>query len=510
MRKSDFTLPALDDLFSTQAERDDAKLERVRNIPLAELHPLKGHPFKVQNNEEMQRMIESIHKVGAITPALARPLPDGGYELISGHRRLAACQVLGVETMPVIVRELSDDEAVIAMVDANLQRETILPSEKAFAYKMKLDALNHQGITSGQVGQKWSREKMADEALDSGRQIQRYIRLTYLIPELLSMVDDGKIAVDNGAAPGSYWLAASQAYRLMELAQESLAGRTAILHMSALSQAELCGAMEVSPFSLELDELQKRKALLSPATPNEIYQRIWDGALPGHRSGKYKDRDVFYSSYIQTYIDRDVTTDIPGVDKVMFADFIRAAACRSGQMLNLHDIAGDVGVSDDTAKRWMKELEKSGIVFFLHPYSNNLLKRTIKTPKMYFFDTGLVSYLTRYSSPEILMNGAINGAILENYVVSEIIKTYSNSAKDCLLHYYRDKNSNEIDLIMESDGQLHPIEIKKSINPPTQITGAFKLLDKASVPRGTGAIICLRETLSAIDSSTYIVPVWMI
>ena len=203
MRKSDFTLPTLDDLFSTQAERDDAKLERVRNIPLAELHPFKGHPFKVQNNEEMQRMIESIRKVGAITPALARPLPDGGYELISGHRRLAACQVLGVETMPVIVRELSDDEAVIAMVDANLQRETILPSEKAFAYKMKLDALNHQGITSGQVGQKWSREKMADEAIDSGRQIQRYVRLTYLIPELLSMVDDGKIAF-NPAVELSY------------------------------------------------------------------------------------------------------------------------------------------------------------------------------------------------------------------------------------------------------------------------------------------------------------------
>ena len=157
------------------------------------------------------------------------------------------------------------------------------------------------------------------------------------------------------------------------------------------------------------------------------------------------------------------------VVKQMFADFIRAAACRSGQMLNLHDIAGDVGVSDDTAKRWMKELEKSGILFFLHPFSNNLLKRTIKTPKMYFFDTGLVSYLTRYSSPEILMNGAINGAILENYVVSEIIKTYSNSAQDCLLHYYRGKNSNEIDLIMESDGQLHPIEIKKASTCPHKL-----------------------------------------
>lgn len=202
-RKSDFTLPTLDDLFTTQAERDDAKLERVKNIPLDELHPFKNHPFKILNNEEMERMIESIRKVGTITPALARPLPDGGYELISGHRRLAACQVLGIETMPVIVREMSDDEAVIAMVDANLQRETILPSEKAFAYKMKLEAIKHQGVGSGQLVQKWSRDKMADESLDSGRQIQRYIRLTYLIPELLSMVDDNKIAF-NPAVEISY------------------------------------------------------------------------------------------------------------------------------------------------------------------------------------------------------------------------------------------------------------------------------------------------------------------
>ena len=194
-RKSDFTLPTLDDLFTTQAERDDAKLERVKNIPLDELHPFKNHPFKILNNEEMERMIESIRKVGTITPALARPLPDGGYELISGHRRLAACQVLGIETMPVIVREMSDDEAVIAMVDANLQRETILPSEKAFAYKMKLEAVKHQGVTSRQVGEKLlSVTQVSRDSDDSERQIQRYIRLTYLIPELLSMVDDNKIA----------------------------------------------------------------------------------------------------------------------------------------------------------------------------------------------------------------------------------------------------------------------------------------------------------------------------
>ena len=203
-RKSDFTLPTLDDLFTTQAERDDAKLERIKNIPLGELHPFKNHPFKILNNEEMERMIESIRKVGTITPALVRPLPDGGYELISGHRRLAACQVLGIETMPVIVREMSDDEAVIAMVDANLQRETILPSEKAFAYKMKLEAVKHQGVTSRQVGEKLlSVTQVSRDSDDSERQIQRYIRLTYLIPELLSMVDDNKIAF-NPAVEISY------------------------------------------------------------------------------------------------------------------------------------------------------------------------------------------------------------------------------------------------------------------------------------------------------------------
>ena len=205
-RKSDFTLQmnSLDELFSSQEERDDAKLERVKEIPLTELHPFKDHPFKIQNDDEMKRLIESIQKFGTLTPALARPLPEGGYELISGHRRLAACQVLGIETMPVIIREMSDDEAVIAMVDANLQREPILPSEKAFAYKMKLEAIKHQGITSRQVGEKLlSVTQVSKESDDSERQVQRYIRLTYLIPELLEMVDDGKIAF-NPAVEISY------------------------------------------------------------------------------------------------------------------------------------------------------------------------------------------------------------------------------------------------------------------------------------------------------------------
>ena len=197
-RKSDFTLPPIpvDAIFSTQAERDDALLERVHNIPLEELHPFRDHPFKIQSGEEMDKMIESIRKVGAITPALARPLEDGGFELISGHRRLAACQVLGLKTMPVIVREMTDDEAVIAMVDANLQRETILPSEKAFAYRMKLEAIKHQGrSTSTQLVSKLRSDELVGSQNDESREtVRRYIRLTYLIPELLTKVDEGKIA----------------------------------------------------------------------------------------------------------------------------------------------------------------------------------------------------------------------------------------------------------------------------------------------------------------------------
>jgi predicted AAA+ superfamily ATPase len=326
-------------------------------------------------------------------------------------------------------------------------------------------------------------------------------------PQLFSYI---KINVDDGAAPGSYWLTGSQAFQLMELAQESLAGRTAIVHMSALSQSELYGDGTTEPLSLKLENLNRRKEHLSSCNSMEMFERIWNGGMPGHRSGRFTDRDVFYSSYIQTYINRDVSDMIPGVDKLLFADFIRAAACRVGQMLNTHDIAQDVGVSDDTAKRWLQVLEKSEVVFYLRPYSNNLLKRTVKTPKMYFFDTGLVAYLTKYSSPEILMNGALNGAILENYTVAEIRKTWLNSAKECLLHYYRDKDTNEIDMVIETDGELHPLEIKKSTNPGTELASAFKVLDKGSVPRGAGAILCLREEISAIDRNTFILPIWMI
>ena len=273
-------------------------------------------------------------------------------------------------------------------------------------------------------------------------------------PQLFSYI---KIEIDNGAEPGSFWLTGSQAFHMMELAQESLAGRAALLHMPSLSQHEIYGSGDTSPFSIDLNALKEREKTHAPADIQEIYQRIRKGSMPGFISGRFSDRDVFYSSYLQTYIDRDVSELIHLTDKLIFRDFIRAAACRIGQLLNIHDIAQDVGVSDDTAKRWLQVLEKSDIIFYLRPYSNNLLKRTVKTPKLYFFDTGLVAYLTKYSSPDILANGALNGAILENYAVSEFLKTYQNNAKECLLWYYRDKEMHEINMLIESDGMLHPL-----------------------------------------------------
>lgn len=239
---ANISLSSYDDIFETDTSRDEAKQERVQEIPLSELHPFEGHPFKVVDDEEMQKTVESVRDFGVLTPAIARPDPEGGYEIISGHRRHRASELAGKETMPVIVREMDDDAAIILMVDANLQRETILPSERAFAYKMKMDAIKHQGarsdLTSDQVGPKLTAaEKVAEEANDSQTQVKRYIRLTELTPELLDMVDSGQIKF-NPAVELSYlakeeqkdFLEAmdyaqaapslSQAQRIKKLAQE--------------------------------------------------------------------------------------------------------------------------------------------------------------------------------------------------------------------------------------------------------------------------------------------------
>lgn len=220
--------------------------------------------------------------------------------------------------------------------------------------------------------------------------------------------------------------------------------------------------------------------------------------------------EQYYASYISTYIERDVRELSGEIDALKFMNFITAAAARSGQMVNYNAIAEDADLDQKTCKSWMNILEALGIIFFLHPYSNNVLKRTIKTPKLYFYDTGLVCYLTRWSSAEVAMNGAMNGALLENYAVSEIMKSYQNGGKRPFLHYYRDRDAKEIDLLLEENGKLHPIEIKKTASPDKRLTRVFKVIDKSPLVLGTGGILCLAETFSAIDRDNLIIPIWMI
>ena len=326
-------------------------------------------------------------------------------------------------------------------------------------------------------------------------------------PELFSYI---KMAIDAGAEAGSYFLTGSQSFELMRLSQESLAGRIVILNLSSLSSNELYSKREIRPFTISLKDLLLRSESIASSDLDEVYERIWKGGMPSLLSEKFSNRDAFYSNYLQTYIFRDLREEITIKSEWQFADFVRSLACRVGQVLNIHSVAKDVGISDDTAKRWLAVLRKSEIIFFLNPYSNNLLKRNIKTPKVYFFDTGLVAYLTRHPDSRILESSSINGAILENYVISEIRKSYINCGKEPHMHYYRDKDQREIDLILDHDGLLHPIEIKKTMNPSLSMTDAFDILKKADVKAGEGAIICLKSKLSALDSKTLIIPVWYI
>lgn len=283
-RSASSLLTSVDELFTTQQERDEAQLEKVQRIPLAELRPFKDHPFKVQNNEEMERIVESIRKVGVLSPGLARPMEDGGYELVSGHRRLAACQTLGLEDMPVVIREMTDDEAVIAMVDANLQRENILPSEKAFAYKMKLEALSHQGQTSVQLGQKSSRSIVANDANTSETQIQRYIRLTSLISELLAKVDEGRIAF-NPAVELSY--------------------------LSEEQQRQLLTAMETNQCTpSHAQAIQLKKAAQAGTLDAAAIEALMRQEKPNQQEQIKLKREDFRSFFPPRYTNEDIRRDI--------------------------------------------------------------------------------------------------------------------------------------------------------------------------------------------------------
>lgn len=325
-------------------------------------------------------------------------------------------------------------------------------------------------------------------------------------PELFVYI---KIHVDKYHNVGDFWLTGSQVFKLMSGIQESLAGRVAVLSLTSLSQAEICGG-EMQPFTLDIEKLSARRKERTAADTGVIFDRIFRGSMPAIVSEKNSNSQIFYSSYLTTYIERDVREVSDAIDSLTFLHFITAVAARCGQILNIAEIARDADINQKQAKNWLGVLETLGLIFYLHPYSNSMLKRLVKTPKLYFYDTGLVCYLTKWSSAETLQSGAMNGAILENYVVAEIRKTYLNCGKDPYMYYYRDKDAREIDIILEHDGVLNPIEIKKTANPGSELIKVFKLLDKSSAKRSKGAVVCMKPELSAIDRENYIIPVWMI
>ena len=322
-------------------------------------------------------------------------------------------------------------------------------------------------------------------------------------PNLLSYI---KINVDNNDAKGQYWLTGSQQFHMMKNVTESLAGRVAILDLKGFSLKEILDTEQI-PFSPTNDFIEKMKKSSKQQDLKSIYEHIWKGSYPDINVNNI-DWETFYGSYLQTYIERDIK-DLNAVKNEMdFLTFLRILASRTGQMLNYTDIASEVGISVNTIKSWVSILVSSNIIYLLQPYFSNLNKRIVKTPKVYFLDTGLCSYLTNWQTPDTLESGAMSGAMFETYVIDEILKSYVHNAKKPNIYYYRDKDKKEIDVIIEKNGKLYPIEIKKTANPDKFMLKHFSVIPEEK--KGEGAIICLSQNDFPIMENVNVIPIWYV
>jgi hypothetical protein len=361
-------------------------------------------------------------------------------------------------------------------------------------------------------------------------------------PELLPYI---KMHIDQHHKPGEFWLTGSQPFEMMKGVHESLAGRIGVVKLLGFSLQELQKQTERSePFLPTSAYLNQRVKTQNDFLLQDIYRIIWRGSFPAlwlqsvgdgagnedgtgygfgpgggageidgtgygdkvpHGSGV--DHDLFYSSYVQTYLQRDVRDIININNTDRFLKFLRAAAARTGQLLNVAEIARDVGVSPMTATSWLSLLKMSGIIYLLEPYHRNITKRLIKTPKLYFLDTGLCAYLTEWSSPETLEAGAMSGAILETFVVAEILKSYWHHGKQAPLYFYRDKDQKEIDLLIVEDNTIYPVEIKKTAHPDKNSVQHFQVLRHLKTPIGMGGVLCLTSTLLPLTDQTNAIPI---
>ena len=323
-------------------------------------------------------------------------------------------------------------------------------------------------------------------------------------PELFPYI---KNIVDKEKNTGAFWLTGSQQFHLMQNITESLAGRVGILKLQGYSQAEKLTRTNDATFLEKLKNINTQSPETQEYTASDVFRTIWKGSYPKLYDSNDDFWEIFFNSYIETYIQRDVKALLTVSNELHFLKFIKAVAARTGQLLNYADLANDVGVSQPTIKVWLSILQSSGLVYLLQPFATNITSRLIKTPKLYFLDTGLVASLTAWKTSETLELGAMNGAIFETYVVSEILKSYWNNGKNPNLYFYRDKDKKEIDLLIEEDGSLYPIEIKKKSNPDKNDIKNFKVLEKLGQPIGMGSVICLAHTNLPITEKTWSFPV---
>lgn len=322
-------------------------------------------------------------------------------------------------------------------------------------------------------------------------------------PELFAQI---KILCDESEQTGQFWLTGSQRYKVMKNVQETLAGRVGVLTLYGLSQREKDGILLEDSLDFSLSCLQERQRLIQKNDVHTIFEHIWRGGMPQLVHADSEQRQEYFNSYIDTYLMRDITEASGITDYTRFRKLLSACAAFAGEQVNYNTLAEAAGVTPPTAKAWVDVLGGLCIVYRLPPYSNNALKRLSKTPKLYFCDTGLCAFLSLWLTKDTLMNGAASGHYYENYVVMELVKNYAYAKNKANLSYFRGSNNKEIDVFVEENGLIHPLEIKKSASPDRREIKKYAVLDKAAIARGKGGIICMCDEPIPIDAENCFIP----
>lgn len=322
-------------------------------------------------------------------------------------------------------------------------------------------------------------------------------------PNLLEYI---KIMCDESEERGRFWLTGSQRKKIMERSQETLAGRLGILRLYGLSQREKAGYLDPAELDFSMESLLERQKHMPENQILDVFDQIWKGGFADVQNTTAEMSQLYYQSYMDNYLIADAVNDQGITDTAGFRKFIRACAALIGQLVNYRTLAESAGISEVTAKKWLHILQDMDVVYLLEPYSNNELQRLVKTPKLYFCDTGLCAYLTRWLTPDSLRGGAAGGHFYENYVVMELVKNYAYARNTALISFYRDDNAKEIDLFVEENGKIHPLEIKMSANPEKKETRKFSVIDKTSLIHGNGGIICMYPEPFPISEKDSLIP----